>query len=154
MKIIGFSNDFPDGRSKKSGVVTAKIGTKLKSKTRSRLVYAAVFLLILAAEIFIALFVRDRFIRPYVGDVLVTVLICAFLRIFFLRARFLPIFVFIFAAAVEVGQYFDMVSLLGLGGIRFFRILIGSTFSIADLICYAVGCAAFVLAERFLVCKK
>lgn len=120
----------------------------MKPKNKSRLVYAAAFFVILAAEIFIALFVRDRFVRPYIGDVLVTVLICAFLRIFFLRARFLPLFVFIFAAAVEVGQYFDIVSLLGLGDIGFFRVLIGTTFSPADIICYAVGCILFAAAEK------
>ena len=121
---------------------------KPQNKNKARCIYAAVFLLILAVEVLIALFVRDRFIRPYIGDVLVTVLICAFLRIFFLSPRFLPFYVFLFALAVEVGQYFDMVGLLGLGGIPFFRVLIGSTFSPADIICYAVGCVIFAAAER------
>ena len=117
--------------------------------------YALIFAGIFFIELLIALFVRDNFIRPYGGDILVTVLICCFLRIFFSDdvrlerrtasdgVRLLPLWVFLFAAAVEVGQYFDFVSLMGLGNITFFRILLGSTFSWADLVCYAVGCALF-----------
>ena len=41
---------------------------------KKRLWYLGVFGLILAIEVCIALFVHDDFIRPYVGDVLVTVL--------------------------------------------------------------------------------
>lgn len=33
-------------------------------------------------EVLIALYVRDRFIRPYVGDMLVVVLVYSFVRIF------------------------------------------------------------------------
>ena len=116
-----------------------------------RLRYAIAFLLILVLEILIALFVRDSFIRPYGGDVLVTVLLCCFCRIFFPRGiRLLPLYVFLFAAAVEIGQYFGIVHLLGLSGNPFFRTLIGTTFSAADLVCYGVGCHLFFAAEAFL----
>lgn len=120
-------------------------------KTRRRLVYAAAFAAILILEVIIALFVRDRFIRPYGGDVLVTVLICCFLRIFLPeRVRLLPVYVFLFAVCVEIGQYFDFVSLLGLDGNAFFSILLGSTFSFADIVCYGVGCVLFSLAEALI----
>lgn len=116
---------------------------------RKRSIYAAAFLLLLLIEICIALFVNDRFIRPYVGDILVTILICCFCRIFTPdRPAWLPAAVFLFAAAVEVGQYFDIVSLVGLGHIRFFRILIGTSFSVIDLICYLAGCILFYFSER------
>ena len=116
----------------------------------SRFRYLLAFLLIFSTEVLIALFVRDRFIRPYGGDILVTVLICCFVRIFIpYGIRLLPLWVFLFAAAVEVGQYFDFVSLLGLGDIAFFRVLLGSTFSAADILCYGAGCMLFLLAELF-----
>ena len=51
-------------------------------KTKLRIIYAITFFAVLLIEICIALFIRDDFIRPYIGDVLVTVLICALLRIF------------------------------------------------------------------------
>lgn len=117
----------------------------MKSK---RMRYAAYFAVLLIIEIFIALFVRDNFVRPYVGDMLVTVLLCALLRIFFPeKLSLLPLYVFLFAAAVEVAQFFDIVRLLGLENIGFLSIIIGRTFSFADIICYAVGSALFFLLE-------
>lgn len=122
---------------------------------RKRIAYAICFAILFVTEVLIALFVNDNFIRPYMGDVLVTVLICCFIRIFFPdKLKSLPVWVFLFATAVEVGQYFDFVSLLGLGDMRFFRILLGTTFSFADLICYAVGCAVFFISEKILYSKK
>ncbi|MBR4960510.1 MAG: DUF2809 domain-containing protein [Clostridia bacterium] len=122
---------------------------------RKRILYAALFFVLLVTEVCIALFVHDRFIRPYGGDVLVTVLICCFCRIFFPeKPAWLPMAVFLFAAAVEAGQYFDFVSLLGLGNIRFFRILLGSTFSVPDLFCYLAGCLLFALGESMYRIRK
>lgn len=124
----------------------------MTEKLRKRMGYAVVFAVILLVEVLIALFVRDAFIRPYGGDILVTVLICCFVRIFFPeRIKLLPLLVFFFAAAVEVGQYFDYVTLLGLGDIEFFRILLGTSFSAADIVCYGAGCLLFWAAER--LCK-
>lgn len=121
---------------------------------KKRFGYAIAFLVLLITEILIALFVRDDFIRPYGGDILVTVLICAAVRILFpTGVRLLPLWVFLFAAAVEIGQHFDFVTLLGLGNIAFFRILLGSTFSMADLLCYAAGCVLFWAGEK-LLCRS
>ena len=80
---------------------------------------------------------------------MVTALICCFVRIFFpSRIRLLPVWVFLFAAAVEIAQYFDFVSLLGLGEIAFFRILMGTAFSFIDIVCYAAGCILFFIFEK------
>lgn len=118
---------------------------------KRRIIYALLFLSVLLAEILIALFVKDAFVRPYVGDMLVTVLICCFLRIFFpTGVNLLPVYVFLFAAAVEFGQYLDMVKLLGLEGNRFISVLLGRTFSFPDIICYAVGCVLFFGMEFFI----
>ena len=118
---------------------------------KKRIGYLIAFIVLLITEILIALFVRDDFIRPYGGDILVTVLICAAVRIVFpTGVRLLPVWVFLFAAGVEIGQYFDFVTLLGLGNIAFFRILLGSTFSFADLLCYAAGCALCWAGERII----
>lgn len=128
---------------------------KNRRKFSPRTVYALCFAGIFLLELLIALFVRDAFLRPYGGDILVTVLICCFMRIFFpTGVRLLPVWVFLFAAAVEAGQYFDFVSLMGLGDVTFFRILLGSTFSWADLLCYAVGCTLFWGAETLIKRRK
>ncbi len=114
-----------------------------------RLKYLAVFLVLLAGEIIIALYVHDSFVRPYMGDMLVVAVICAFLRIFVpQKIKYLPIFAAAFAVAVEVLQYFDFVSLLGLADSRFFSILLGRTFDIKDIFCYIIGGLLFFAAEK------
>lgn len=118
-------------------------------KTKLRLTYIIFFLVILITEICIALFIHDDFIRPYIGDVLVTVLICSFLRIFIpIGVKLLPAYVFIFSAVVEIAQYFDIVKILGLQDNRILSALIGRTFSLLDLLCYAVGCILFFILEN------
>ena len=108
---------------------------------KKRMIYAMVTVLLLAIEVVIALFVHDNFIRPYIGDVLVVIVLYTFLRIWIPdRLRLLPLYIFLFAAGVEVLQYFQIVKLLGLEGNSFFRILIGSVFDVKDILCYAVGC--------------
>ena len=127
----------------------------MKTNNKLRLCYAAAFVLLFAVEVLIALFVHDDFIRPYGGDILVTMLICCFARIFFVSgAKLLPLWVFLFAAAVEVGQYFDFVRLLGLEDIPILSIALGSTFSFADILCYGAGCLLFLLAETLFIGSK
>lgn len=49
---------------------------------KKRIFYIISFLVIFCIEVFIALYVRDSFIRPYMGDALVVVLVYSFVRIF------------------------------------------------------------------------
>lgn len=113
----------------------------MSDKGKMRVIYAVMTLLLLVVEIIIALYVHDDFIRPHVGDGLVVMVIYFFIRIWIPeKVRLLPLYVFLFAAFVEVLQYFRLVELLGLGDSRFFRILLGSTFDFKDIICYGVGC--------------
>ena len=127
----------------------------IEIKNRLRLIYGVLFFVILITEILIALFVRDNFVRPYIGDMLVTVLICSFARIFIPeKIRLMPMFVFIFSSLVEIGQYFDFVKLLGLDDNVFISTLLGRTFSLADLICYGVGCLLFAIFDYILKRKS
>ncbi len=121
---------------------------------KTRIIYALLFLGLFICEVLIALFVRDKFIRPYIGDMLVTVLIAAFLRIIIPKGvKLLTLYVFIFSALVEAAQYFDVVGLLGLGSSRILSTLIGRTFSLADIVCYAAGCLLFFGIEK-IICRK
>ena len=118
---------------------------------KMRILYAGSFLALLVIEVLIALFVRDEFIRPYGGDILVTILLCCFVRIFLPKGlRGLPIYVMVLATAVEVGQYFHLVKLLGLQNNQFFSTLLGTSFSFYDLLCYAAGCVIFYIAEKMI----
>ena len=121
---------------------------------KKRVVYAAGACILLAAEILIALFVRDSFVRPYGGDILVTVLLCCLLRAFFLFGiPYLPLGVFLFAAAVEFAQALGIASLIP-NSWTAVRIIVGSSFSVWDLVCYAVGCVLFWGAERLILRSK
>lgn len=119
-----------------------------------RTLYTFIFICLLFTEAIIALFVNDSFIRPYLGDVFVTMLICSFLKVIFPKAvASLPIYVLMFSVAVEIGQYFDIVKIMGLENNKFFSVLLGRTFSVIDIICYALGCLLFFIFD-FLILKK
>lgn len=113
-----------------------------------RLYYSIAFLLLFMTEAVIAIYVHDDFIRPYIGDVLVVAVVYCFVRIFVPDGmKYMPLYVFIFAAIVEVLQYFQLVKVLGLEENTFVRIIIGSTFDIKDIFCYFIGFILIVLWE-------
>ena len=123
----------------------------MKISWNKRTAYLLATVLIFLLELFIALFVRDAFIRPYVGDMLVVVLVYTFLRIIFPEwPRLLPLYVFLFAAGVEALHRIRIVELLGLQDNRFFSVLIGTTFDWKDIACYGVGCVLLGVWEVWL----
>ncbi len=120
-------------------------------KNKLRLIYTIIFVLLFATEVAIAVFVHDSFVRPFVGDVLVVMLVCAFLRIFIPeKIKLMPVFATVFAVTVEVLQYFDFVKLLGLENNSVLSTALGRTFDIKDIICYIIGGAIFYAAETVL----
>lgn len=106
---------------------------------------------LLAIEVLIALFVRDAFVRPYVGDVLVVALIYCFARTF-VEVAPLPLAAatVAFAMGVEVLQALDFVDRLGLTDVPGARVVLGTSFSWLDLLAYAAGGAAVLAVERAL----
>jgi hypothetical protein len=80
--------------------------------------------------------------------VLVTVLLCCLCRAIFPHASpALP--VFLFAVAVEWTQWLGLVEMLGLQG-TIFAIILGTSFSWIDILCYGLGCLLFAGAENLL----
>ena len=118
-------------------------------RTNKRSFYLAMTVFWLAVEVVIACYAHDRFIRPYVGDVLVVVVVYCFVRIWVPQGvRLLPLYVFLFAAGVEVLQYFHLVDLLGAGNNTFLRVVLGSVFDVKDILCYGIGCVFLEGFER------
>ena len=79
--------------------------------TNPRIRYLTMFLFLLLTELFIGIFVHDRFIRPYAGDVLVVILIYTFLRALFPHGvKNLVWYELLFAVCVEILQYFHIGS--------------------------------------------
>lgn len=106
----------------------------------SRRFYCGAFALLLAAEICIALFVHDTFVRPYLGDMLAIVLLyCLGRGVLGLRGRWLTPAVTAAGVLVEGLQYFRLADRLGLAAGSPLRVILGSTFDWADLLCYLAG---------------
>ncbi len=113
-----------------------------------RVKYFVAFITILIIEVLIAVFVHDRFIRPYFGDVLVVFVVYSAVRVVFpTKPKYMSIYTFIFAVAVELLQLINIVELLGFGDNRFVSVLVGSVFDIKDVICYGVGCLILYFFE-------
>ena len=108
---------------------------------QKRLLNLTLFLVTLVIEVLIALFIRDRFIRPYIGDVLVVAVVYFFLRIFVPeKYPWLPAVVFVFAATVEFSQYLGLADRLGVTN-PVLKTILGSVYDTMDIVCYGVGCA-------------
>lgn len=109
-----------------------------------------VFLLLLAVEVFIALFVRDRLVRPLVGDMLVVILLyCLLQAVFLLPPARAALGVFLFACLIETLQAVNYAAWLGVDHIGWARVVLGTTFSWMDLVAYTVGCALLRLDPRW-----
>ncbi len=115
---------------------------------KKRILWFVAFAVIFAAEALIAVFCHDDFIRPYFGDVLVVILLyCLGRAVFPDTIKLLPLWIFIFACLVEVGQYFNYVELLGFSDNPVMSTVMGTSFAFEDIVCYFVGCALCAAAQ-------
>lgn len=111
-------------------------------------IYARWTLILLAVEVAIALWVHDKWIRPFVGDVLVIGLLYCFLKSFFpWPPASTAAGVLFFAFAIEFLQYFKLVERLGLSSNAFARTIIGTSFETTDFLAYFLGFLLVRLAE-------
>lgn len=104
---------------------------------------------IFATEILIAIFVKDAFIRPYFGDFLAAILVYTFLKSFgsigILKAAIISL---LFSYVIELMQFVDFLHLTGLQDYKIIRIVLGSSFSWADLLAYTLGIMAVLFFEN------
>lgn len=106
-------------------------------------------IIIFLVEVFIAKFVDDAFVRPYGGDILVVILIYYFVKSFVeIKPLYLGLGVLFFAYMIEVGQYFRMEEVLGLQEYKIMRIVLGTSFSWIDILCYTIGAIICYLIDR------
>jgi Protein of unknown function (DUF2809) len=117
--------------------------------------YFFVTVLLFGIEVLIAVFVHDNFVRPYVGDTLVVILIYCFVRSF-LDTPVLKtaLCVLLFAYLIEVAQYFHIVNRLGLQKSKIASVVIGTSFEPIDLIAYTIGFAFILYAEKVIARRK
>jgi DNA integrity scanning protein DisA with diadenylate cyclase activity len=110
--------------------------------------YLLATLFLFAVEVAIAYFHFNPFIRGFLGDVLVILLMYSFLKIF-IRNNVIKtaVSVLAFAFFVEFLQYFKLAELLNVQS-KLLLILIGSVFDVWDLVAYSIGFLLILLIEK------
>ena len=99
--------------------------------------------------VYIALFVNDQFVRPFLGDVIVVGWLYLCLKSFTkFNSYMLAHFVLLIAYVVEASQYLNLVTILGLKHIDAARIILGATFDWLDLLAYTFGWSCILFIER------
>lgn len=127
---------------------------KSKFSQNKRVVWAVIGVIILAIEIYIAIFIKGGFIRHYIGDVLATAMLYAFGRAIFRASPInLAIFVFVISLFIEALQYLKILEILGVKSSTL-RIIFGGTFDWTDIICYLVGCILAYMFENLYMQKS
>lgn len=112
--------------------------------------YALAALALFTIEVLIAVFVHDGFVRPYLGDVIVILLIYSFFRAFFNIGVMPALFMTIsFALTIEALQFMNLVDRLGLRHSKLATTILGSSFSWADIACYYIGGVLILVWERY-----
>ena len=123
----------------------------MKTNFKFNLRYFLLAIGLFIIEVLIALYMHDRIIRPYIGDLLVVILIYCFVKAFVNTRVFkTAVAVLVFSYAVEVTQYFKLVEVIGLGKSRLARIILGSSFEWVDMLAYTAGILIVLAIEQFL----
>lgn len=118
---------------------------KLRFDWKSFVVFVALFV----GEVLIAVFIHDGIVRPYMGDVLVVIMIYYFVKAFFrVKPLHLVIGVVLFAFLVEFGQYMHLIEVLGLNNNVLARTVLGYGFSWVDMFAYTLGGAICYFIDR------
>lgn len=120
----------------------------MKLKRARRSLYVTGFFLLFSIELVIAVFIKDGFVRPYLGDFLVVIMIYCFLMAItnFAVIRSLVV-VLIFSFALEFFQMLNIVKIMQYQPPNWVMVVLGSSFSVWDLLAYSLGLAAVGLLE-------
>ena len=120
----------------------------VKIERNTRIKYFLGFLFLLVIEILIATYVKDDFIRPYLGDFLVVILIyCFVMAVSKIAINQGLLVVLLFSFAVEFFQLINIVKVLQYQPPEIVMIVLGSSFSMWDLLAYVIGLSACLLIE-------
>lgn len=110
---------------------------------------------LIAIEIIIAALFHDRIIRPYIGDVLVVILLFCFCKTFIKGSSVtIALAVLIFACVIETLQYFQFINFLGLQKSGLAGLILGHSFDWADIICYIIGFVIVLFIETIKAGKR
>lgn len=111
--------------------------------------YFFLALLLLLTEVFIALYVHDKFVRPYAGDFLVVILLyCIFKAFLDISVVPVALLVLVIAYAIEMLQYFKLLYRLGLQHSKLARVILGTSFAWTDMLAYTLGIILVIIIEK------
>lgn len=120
------------------------------SQSQKHWLYGAICLF--CVEVFIAAFLHDRLVRPYVGDLLAVVfLYCLAKSVAPLPAGPTVLGVLAVAYAIEALQYVHLLAHLGLQHSRIAAIVLGNHFEWVDMLAYTLGAGLIWGAEKMRV---
>ncbi|MGE8433446.1 DUF2809 domain-containing protein [Chryseobacterium joostei] len=110
-------------------------------KLQFSLKYFLISIFIFLIEVLIATKLKDVFfVRAYLGDVIVVILLYTLVKSFFrVNNEKLIGGILIFSCIVEFAQYFNIAEKLGFRQGSLMYIVIGNSFSWIDILCYAAG---------------
>ena len=121
--------------------------TQTVVKLQKHWLYGAICLFCI--EVFIAAFLHDRIIRPYVGDLLAVVfLYCLAKSVASLPVGPTVLGVLLVAYTLEAFQYVHLLAHLGLQHSRLLSIVLGSHFEWVDMLAYTLGAGLILVAEK------
>jgi hypothetical protein len=104
---------------------------------------------LLCVEVFIAAFLHDRIVRPYVGDLLAVVfLYCLVRSIATVPVRPTVAAVLLVAYGIEVLQYMHLLTYVGLQHSRLAALVLGNHFEWGDMLAYTLGALGILAAEQ------
>ena len=110
---------------------------------------------LLCVEVFIAAFLHDRLVRPYVGDLLAVVfLYCLVRSVITTPVRPTVAAVLLVAYGIEVLQYLHLLTYVGLAHSRLAAVVLGNHFEWGDMLAYTLGAAGILAAEQASVLYK
>ncbi|GEJ44943.1 DUF2809 domain-containing protein [Chryseobacterium sp. ON_d1] len=119
-------------------------------KLQFSLKYFILTVFIFLTEVLIATKLNNIFfVRAYLGDVIVVMLLYTFVKSFVkINDNKLILGILIFSFMVEFAQYFHVAEKLGFRPGSLMYIVIGNSFSWIDNLCYATGCLILYIFVR------
>ena len=116
-------------------------------KRNSKTYYFIGFLFLLVTEIVIALYVNDGFVRPYLGDFLVVIMLyCLIMSISSISILKGLVLVLLLAFTIELLQLVPLRQYFTQGE-SWIWVVLGNSFSFVDLLMYVLGIACCGIME-------
>lgn len=127
---------------------------------RIQVKYLIICCLLLGIEIIIALYVRDTFVRPYLGDSIAIAFVYTFLMSMVKTNHTMKPQLYVASISLLIGiviellQATSFLETTGLGNIHWVRVVMGTSFSWFDMLAYVGGYLGVILVEWMLYKKS